>query len=118
MPLLQQHFKPEFINRIDDIIIFNPVSSTMLQKIIEIHLEQLSKQLSHDREIKLIYTNAAKQLLIQKGRDPSFGARPLKRAIQRNITDQLALQIIEGKIHNGDTVTIDNTKNTITFTTK
>lgn len=118
MPLLQQHFKPEFINRIDDIIIFNPVSSTMLQKIIEIHLEQLSKQLLHDREIKLIYTNAAKQLLIQKGRDPSFGARPLKRAIQRNITDQLALQIIEGKIHNGDTVTIDNTKNTITFTTK
>jgi ATP-dependent Clp protease ATP-binding subunit ClpB len=98
MPILQRFFRPEFLNRLDDTIIFNPISSIMLRAIVEIQLANFIKLIKEEKNIKLSLSDKTKDFLAQQGWDPLFGARPLKRTIQRYILDELAMQIIEGKI--------------------
>jgi ATP-dependent Clp protease ATP-binding subunit ClpA len=103
---LRQTFRPEFLNRVDDIIVFNPLSHEHLSKIIDIQLQRVQSVLAA-RGIRLEVTAAAKEILMTDGYDPNYGARPMKRSIQRLIQDPLALQLLEGKFLAGDTVTVD-----------
>jgi ATP-dependent Clp protease ATP-binding subunit ClpB len=107
--LLQSHFKPEFLNRVDDIIVFRPLGKEQLVKIIELRLEDVRRLLA-DRKISLELTDAAKDLLLTQGYDPNFGARPLKRSIQKLIQDPLALKILDGQILHGDHVVVEADK--------
>jgi ATP-dependent Clp protease ATP-binding subunit ClpB len=100
---LRQHFKPEFLNRIDDIIVFKSLGKDEIAKIIDIQLDTLRKHLA-DRKITLELTPAARDALFREGYDPAFGARPLKRAIQKLLADPLALKILEGDIQFGEHV--------------
>src|SRR5262249_8630400 len=106
MGVLQQHFRPEFLNRVDDVIIFNPLGQEQLQKIIDLRLEDLHRLLA-DRKITIELTKAAKELIFIEGYDPVYGARPLKRAIQRMVQDPLAMKILEGEVRHGDHVVVD-----------
>jgi ATP-dependent Clp protease ATP-binding subunit ClpB len=103
---LHGHFKPEFLNRVDDIIIFRPLGKEQLVKIVDLRLEDLRRLLA-DRKISLELTDAAKELLFTEGYDPNFGARPLKRAIQKLVQDPLALKILDGEVLHGDHVVVD-----------
>jgi ATP-dependent Clp protease ATP-binding subunit ClpB len=109
MNALHGHFKPEFLNRVDDIIIFRPLGKEQLVKIIELRLEDVRRLLA-DRKISLELTDAAKDLLFTDGFDPNFGARPLKRAIQKLVQDPLALKILDGEVLHGDHVIVDADK--------
>jgi len=115
MPLLQQHFRPEFLNRIDDIIIFNPISTQMLRSIVDMQLTQFSKLLLKEKNITINYKDDVKDFLSEKWRDPIFGARPLKRAIQKHLIDSLALAIIDGSIKEGDSIQISIKNHSITI---
>jgi len=106
MELLKHSFRPEFINRIDETVIFNRLGKGEIGKIVDIQLTRLSKRLA-ERKITLVLTDAAKSLLAERGYDPLFGARPLKRTIQSDLENPLAKQIIAGTIREGDTVTAD-----------
>ena len=103
---MRQHFRPEFLNRVDDIIVFNPLGEEQLTRIIELRLDDLRKLLA-DRKMTIELTPAAKELLFLEGYDRAYGARPLKRAIQRLVQDPLALKILEGEVLHGDHVVID-----------
>src|SRR6201997_2099370 len=107
--LLHTHFKPEFLNRVDDIIVFRPLGKEQLVKIIELRLEDVRRLLA-DRKISLELPDAAKDLLFTQGYDPNFGARPLKRAIQKLIQDPLAMKILDGAVLHGDHVIVDADK--------
>ena len=111
MNALHGHFKPEFLNRVDDIIVFRPLGKEQLVKIIELRLEDVRRLLA-DRKISLELTDAAKDLLFTEGFDPNFGARPLKRAIQKLVQDPLALKILDGEVLHGDHVVVDADKKT------
>jgi ATP-dependent Clp protease ATP-binding subunit ClpB len=112
---LRAHFKPEFLNRIDDIIIFKPLGKDEITKIIDIQLGSLRNHLA-DRKITLELTPAARDEVFREGYDPAFGARPLKRAIQKLLADPLALRILEGDIQAGDHVMADvNRDGELTF---
>jgi len=106
MELLKHSFRPEFINRIDETVIFNRLGKGEIGKIVDIQLTRLSKRLT-ERKITLVMTDAAKSLLAERGYDPLFGARPLKRTIQSDLENPLAKQIIAGAVREGDTVTAD-----------
>jgi ATP-dependent Clp protease ATP-binding subunit ClpB len=106
---LHGHFKPEFLNRVDDIIIFHPLGKEQLVKIVDLRLEDLRRLLA-DRKISLELTDGAKELLFTEGYDPNFGARPLKRAIQKLVQDPLALKILDGEVLHGDHVIVDADK--------
>ncbi|NLE29909.1 MAG: ATP-dependent chaperone ClpB [Phycisphaerae bacterium] len=103
---LRQFFRPEFLNRLDEIMVFHPLSRDNLIHIVEIQLRYLEQRLA-DRDLKFKVTEQAKNLLIELGYDPSFGARPLKRMIQKNIENPLANELLAGKFLAGDTVEID-----------
>jgi ATP-dependent Clp protease ATP-binding subunit ClpB len=103
---MRQHFRPEFLNRVDDIIVFSPLGEEQLTRIIELRLDDL-RQLLADRKITIELTPAAKELLFLEGYDRAYGARPLKRAIQRLVQDPLALKILEGEVLHGDHVVVD-----------
>ena len=103
---LRNTFRPEFLNRIDDIITFNELNIASIEPIVELQLAEVSARLK-DRKIELEITPAAKERLAIDGYDPVYGARPLKRLIQRQVVDRVATGIIEGKIYDGSTVTID-----------
>jgi ATP-dependent Clp protease ATP-binding subunit ClpB len=105
MAALRQQFKPEFLNRIDDIIIFHPLGTEQIEKIVDLQLARLEKLLA-DRKISLDVTPEAKRLLAEEGYDPAFGARPLKRSIQRLIQNPLALAVLEGKFGDGDVIVV------------
>jgi ATP-dependent Clp protease ATP-binding subunit ClpB len=109
---LKEQFKPEFLNRIDDIIIFHPLNKKVLQEIVDLQLRLVQKRLS-TKNIKLKVSNEARAYITQKGYDPIYGARPLKRVIQNEILDELALRIIENKISEGDSVTVKLENNKI-----
>jgi ATP-dependent Clp protease ATP-binding subunit ClpB len=109
MEALHGHFKPEFLNRVDDIVIFHPLGKEELVKIVELRLEDLRRLLA-DRKISLELTGAAKELLFTEGYDPNFGARPLKRAIQKLVQDPLALKILDGAVLHCDHVIVDADK--------
>jgi ATP-dependent Clp protease ATP-binding subunit ClpB len=104
--LLKQNFRPEFLNRIDETVIFNRLDKAQIGKIVDIQLARLTRRLE-ERKISLKCTPAAKALLAERGYDPQFGARPLKRTIQTDLENPLAKLVIAGKIHEGDTVTAD-----------
>jgi ATP-dependent Clp protease ATP-binding subunit ClpB len=103
---LRTTFRPEFLNRIDDIIVFNSLSREHLTMIIDIQLRRVGKLLK-DRGIRLELTAGARELLIKEGYDPQFGARPMRRAIQRLIQDPLALKLLNGDFQEGDTIEVD-----------
>ncbi len=103
---LRATFRPEFLNRVDDIVLFNPLGKEQLMQIVELQLKQVSRLLA-ERNITIELTENARELLLREGFDPAYGARPLKRAIQRLIQDPLALEILEGRILPGDTVVVD-----------
>jgi ATP-dependent Clp protease ATP-binding subunit ClpB len=105
MQAMRQHFRPEFLNRVDEMVIFHSLTMEHLVGIVEIQLERLRARLQ-EREITISLTDAAKQLIVEAGYDPAYGARPLKRAIQHKIADPLALEILEGRVRDGDHVQI------------
>jgi ATP-dependent Clp protease ATP-binding subunit ClpB len=109
MGALHGHFRPEFLNRVDDIIIFGPLGKDQLVKIVELRLEDVRRLLA-DRKISIELTDSAKDLLFTQGYDANFGARPLKRAIQKLVQDTLALKILDGEILHGDHIVIDADK--------
>ncbi len=111
---LKSTFRPEFLNRIDDVIIFNPLGRDEIKKIVEIQIGLLAKRL-RDKEIYLEITDTAKDLIAQAGFDPVYGARPLKRTIQRLIQDPLAVKILDGTIKEGEKVIVDARGNEIVF---
>jgi ATP-dependent Clp protease ATP-binding subunit ClpB len=106
MSQLHSHFRPEFLNRVDDIIVFHPLGKEQLVKIVDLRLEDLRRLLA-DRKISLELTDPAKELLFTQGYDPNFGARPLKRAIQKLVQDPLAMKILDGEVLHGDHVVVD-----------
>jgi ATP-dependent Clp protease ATP-binding subunit ClpB len=106
MEALRAAFRPEFINRIDEIVIFNPLGKEQLERIIDLLLRGVESLLA-ERQITLELTHPARELLLREGYDPAYGARPLRRTIQRLVQDPLALQILEGKILPGDRVRVD-----------
>lgn len=106
MDSLRQHFKPEFLNRIDEVVVFNNLDKEKIIKIVDIQLDILKKRLQ-DKKIDLEVTRRVKEFLVEKGYDPHYGARPLKRAIQRYLQDPLALKILEGEFKEGDKIEAD-----------
>jgi ATP-dependent Clp protease ATP-binding subunit ClpB len=106
---LHAHFRPEFLNRVDDIIVFHPLGKEQLVRIIELRLEDVRRLLA-DRKISLELTDGAKELLFAQGYDPNFGARPLKRSIQKLVQDPLALKILDGEVLHGDHIIVDADK--------
>jgi len=103
---LRAAFRPEFLNRIDDIVLFNPLGREQLEKIVDLQLASVSKLLA-ERQVRIELSPAARALVLSEGYDPAYGARPLRRTVQRLIQDPLALEILQGKIVPGDVVRVD-----------
>ncbi len=114
MELLREQFRPEFLNRIDEIVIFQSLGKEDLAKIVDLQLRIVMKRLQSKR-ITLTFTEKAKLLIAEKGHDPAYGARPLKRAIQELVLDELAMQLLEHKVEEGNSITIDVVKEKIVF---
>jgi len=112
---LRAHFRPEFINRIDDIVFFHALDQEHIKHIVDIQLRGLVKRLS-ERKITVELTDAAKDFLVREGYDPVYGARPLKRALQRRLLDPLALRVLDGAFREGDTVVVDVAGDELSFT--
>ncbi len=112
---LQAHFRPEFLNRIDEIVIFHALSRQHIAEIVNIQLRHVADLLAN-RNFTLEVSEAAREYLAEVGYDPNFGARPLKRAIQRELQDSLAMQILSGEIKEGDTIRVERSPEGLTFT--
>ncbi len=112
--MLQTHFRPEFLNRIDEIVVFHPLGREHLSAIVDIQLRRVSQLLS-DKGYGLEVTESAREYLADVGYDPTFGARPLKRAIQRELQDPLAMKILSGEFHEGDTIQVERGDAGLTF---
>ncbi len=110
---LKYYFKPEFINRLDDLIIFNPLGMEQIKQIVDIILRNLQEKVK-ERDIEIVVTDKAKEIIAQEGFDPVYGARPLKRAVQELIEDRLAEMILEGTVKDGDKVIFDASGDTLT----
>jgi ATP-dependent Clp protease ATP-binding subunit ClpB len=106
MRVLREHFRPEFLNRVDDMVIFRPLGHAQMDQILDLRIEELQRLLE-DRQISLELTAPAKQLILAQGWDPVYGARPLKRALQRMVQDPLAMKILDGEVLHGSHVRID-----------
>jgi ATP-dependent Clp protease ATP-binding subunit ClpB len=106
MEALRAHFRPEFLNRIDEIIFFHPLGLGHMKLIVDIQIGGLLKRLE-ERKIHVVLTDGAKELIVREGYDPAYGARPLKRTIQRRVLDPLAMRVLNGEFVEGDTVVID-----------
>ncbi|PYO38771.1 MAG: ATP-dependent chaperone ClpB [Gemmatimonadetes bacterium] len=106
LEMMRQTFKPEFLNRVDDVIIFRPLDHDDLAKIVDLQIARVAR-LVEDKKLRLEVTPTAKQLIISEGYDPVYGARPLKRAIQRLLQNPLAMAVLEGQYHEGDRVRVD-----------
>ena len=115
MEALRGHFRPEFLNRVDETIIFDRLSDKDLEQIVGIQLKRLEKRLA-DQKLTLVVTDGAKRILAAEGYDPVYGARPLKRAIQRELLDPLSMEILAGNFREGETITADVKGGKITFT--
>ncbi|HTG90683.1 MAG TPA: ATP-dependent chaperone ClpB [Vicinamibacterales bacterium] len=111
---LRAHFRPEFINRLDEIVWFHPLEKEHIKQIVEIQLRGLLRRLS-DRKITVVLSERAKDFLVREGYDPVYGARPLKRALQRKLLDPLALRVLEGAFREGDTVAVDVADDELSF---
>ncbi|HKY47921.1 MAG TPA: hypothetical protein VJQ79_08075, partial [Acidimicrobiia bacterium] len=108
------HFRPEFLNRVDDLIVFRRLSREQLREIVDIQLAQLQRRLA-ERHITLQLSDAARDLLAEEGFDLVYGARPLKRVIQRRLADALAMKLLAGEFSDGDTITADAHDGEIVF---
>jgi ATP-dependent Clp protease ATP-binding subunit ClpB len=106
MEALRAAFRPEFLNRIDDIVLFKPLGHEQLAKIVDLELLKVGKMLT-ERNVTLVMSAAAIERVLREGYDPAYGARPLRRTIQRLVQDPLALEILEGRVLPGDTVRVD-----------
>ena len=111
---MKAHFKPEFLNRVDDIIIFHRLSQEQLRQIVDIQVRELAERLEN-RGVGITLTDAAKDYLAREGFDPAYGARPLKRLIQKEIQDVLALKLLEGEFGEGQTIEVDCQDDQLTF---
>jgi ATP-dependent Clp protease ATP-binding subunit ClpB len=111
---LRQHFRPEFLNRVDEIIFFHALGIEHMKAIVDIQIRGLLRRLE-DRKIHVELTSAAKDFIVSEGYDPMYGARPLKRTIQRRVLDPLALRVLEGEFREGDRVVVDAGDNELTF---
>jgi ATP-dependent Clp protease ATP-binding subunit ClpB len=114
MDELRKHFRPEFLNRVDDIVVFHPLGESQLTHIVDLRLKELQKMLV-DRHITLELTDAARAAVFKAGYDRAYGARPLKRAIQRMVQDKLAMKILDGSVLHGDRVVVDAGKEGLEF---
>ncbi|HKV89115.1 MAG TPA: ATP-dependent chaperone ClpB [Candidatus Dormibacteraeota bacterium] len=114
MRVLREYFRPEFINRVDEVIVFKPLSKDQIEKIVDIQLQRLQKRLG-ERRINLVVSGTARRLLAERGWDPVYGARPLKRAVQRLVQDPLAMLLLEGRFSEGDVVEVDARGGELTF---
>ncbi len=110
------YFRPEFVNRIDELLVFDPLGREEIAQIVEIQLGLLTRRLE-ERKLTLVLTDAAKAYLAERGYDPAFGARPLKRLIQREVQDPLAMKLLAGEIHDCDAVTVDAGDDGLVFST-
>jgi ATP-dependent Clp protease ATP-binding subunit ClpB len=117
MEAMKAQFRPEFLNRVDEVIIFHQLTREHLMKIVDIQLASLKKRLA-DRHIDIELTPAAKEFLVKEGYDPVYGARPLKRTIQRLVLDPLAVEVLRGGFRDGDTVVVDAKRGNISFAKK
>jgi ATP-dependent Clp protease ATP-binding subunit ClpB len=117
MDVLRQQFRPEFLNRVDDIVVFRPLGDEQLTHIVDLRLKDLQTLLA-DRKITLELTDKARHAIFTAGYDRAYGARPLKRAIQRMVQDKLAVKILDGSVLHGDHVVVDAAKDGLTFTVK
>ncbi len=115
LQVLQMHFRPEFLNRIDEVVVFHALTRQHLAEIVDIQLRRVARLLA-ERGFNLEVSEAAREYLADTGYDPDFGARPLKRAIQRELQDPLALQILSGDFHEGDTILADRGSEGLVFT--
>jgi ATP-dependent Clp protease ATP-binding subunit ClpB len=115
MEALRAHFRPEFLNRLDEIIIFHALTREQMRAIIDIQLRGLMKRLE-DRKIRVELTDRAKDLLIAEGYDPAYGARPLKRILQRRVLDTLAMRVLQGEFGEGSAIRIDAPRGELEFT--
>jgi ATP-dependent Clp protease ATP-binding subunit ClpB len=106
MEELRQHFRPEFLNRVDETVVFHPLETEQLTKIVDIQLERLRARLA-ERRITLAVTPTALRYLGERGYDPVYGARPLKRLIQQELETPMARQLVKGELRDGDTATVD-----------
>ena len=114
MDELRKHFRPEFLNRVDDIVVFHPLGESQLTHIVDLRLKDLQAMLV-DRKITLELTDAARAAIFTAGYDRAYGARPLKRAIQRMVQDKLAMKILDGTVLHGDRVVVDAGPGGLTF---
>ena len=116
MRVLREHFRPEFLNRVDDMVIFRPLGHAQMNQILDLRIDELQRLLE-ERQISLELTESARQLVLASGWDPVYGARPLKRALQRMVQDPLAMKILDGEVLHGAHVRIDadRRKNQLTF---
>ncbi len=117
MEALRLHFKPEFLNRVDDILIFHRLTMEQLRRIVDLQADRLRKLLA-DRQISLEFTERARDFLAEAGYDPVYGARPLRRALQRHVQDKLAPMILAGQFKDGDTIVVDADSGGLTFNSK
>jgi len=111
---MRNHFKPEFLNRIDEIMVFHPLSEEHIAEIVELQVQHLAGRLA-ERGLTIELTDAAKEYLARTGYDPDYGARPLKRVIQREVIDPIALALLEGKYADGDTIKVDASPDGLVF---
>ncbi|MCB1432030.1 MAG: AAA family ATPase, partial [Alphaproteobacteria bacterium] len=114
MGVVRGHFRPEFLNRLDEIILFHRLKRENMGSIVDIQIGRLRKLLT-DRKIGIDISDAARDWLADKGYDPAYGARPLKRVIQKNLQDPLAEELLAGRIKDGDTVKVDAEAGELTF---
>ena len=115
LDVLRQHFRPEFLNRIDDIVIFDRIRPEAMRAIVDVHLTKVARQVKDSRDITLKFDESVRDMLARDGYDPAFGARPLKRLVQKRVLDPLALELIDGRIHDGMTVTVSVADDRVTF---
>ncbi len=117
MTEVKKIFRPEFLNRLDDIIVFHELTEEQLRKIVDLLMDDLQERLA-DRKIKLEMTDGAKSWLAKTGFDPVFGARPLRRAVERYVENPLSTKVLRGEFNEGDVVLVDMADDALTFTVR
>ena len=115
LEVLRQHFRPEFLNRIDDIVIFDRIRPEAMRAIVDVQLKRVARQVKDSRDITLEFDDSVRDMLARDGYDPAFGARPLKRLVQKRVLDPLALELIDGRIHDGMAVKVNIINDRVTF---
>lgn len=115
LEVLRQHFRPEFLNRIDDIVIFDRIRPEAMQAIVDVQLKRVARQVKDSRDITLEFDDSVRDMLARDGYDPAFGARPLKRLVQKRVLDPLALELIDRRIHDGMAVAVSVANDRVTF---